>query len=116
MGSGFSIAYDAPPAVRAAVEQIQRVEDVTFSPSNRRLAIADFDRDVIVIADVEITFVHEHGPCVAVTNVAEFSSPRFRDPHGVDFVDDDTIIVASREGSVTIHRVPRPTPETNLSS
>ena len=107
MESRFSIDYDAPQAVRSVIEQIQRAEDVTFSPNNRRLAITDFDRDVIAIADLEITFVHEHGPRVAIADVAEFSSHVFHAPHGVDFIDDDTIIVVSREGDITVHGLPR---------
>ena len=107
MASRFAIPYDASPSVRAAIAQIERAEDVTFSPNNRRVTIPDFDRDLIVIAEVEITVADEHGPCVSITNVAECSSSRFHDPHGVDFIDDDTIIVASREGSITVHRVPR---------
>ena len=107
MASRFAIAYDASPSVRAAIGQIERAEDVTFSPNNRRVAIPDFDRDVIVVADVEITVADGHGPCVSITNVAEFASSRLHDPHGVDFIDDDTIIVASREGSLTVHHAPR---------
>jgi hypothetical protein len=107
MGSRFAIAYEARPAVRAAIERIQRAEDVRFSPDNRRLAIADFDGEAIAVADLEITSADENSPRVAVTNVTEIRSGRLCSPHGVSFLDDETIIAASREGTVTVHRVPR---------
>jgi len=106
MGSPFAITYDASPGARAAIERIERAEDVRFSPNNRRLAIADFDRDLIAIADVEITFADGPGPLVVMTDVAECSSRHFHDPHGVAFLDDETIIVASREGTITVHDIP----------
>jgi hypothetical protein len=106
MGSPFTIVVDASPAARAAIERLERAEDVRFSPNNRRLAIADFDRDLVAIADIEITVTDGQSPRVAMTAVTEFWSRHLHDPHGVAFLDDDTIVVASREGTMTVHDVP----------
>ena len=107
MESPRQIWYDASPADRSAIEEMQRSEDVRFSPNNCRLALAEFNRDRLVIADIEIKSVEKDTVQVSVANVSRFSSHRLHDPHGVNFLDDDTIIVASRAGSVTVHDVAR---------
>jgi DNA-binding beta-propeller fold protein YncE len=103
--SGIEISYDAPQSVRAALKRMARTEDVRFSPNNRRLALADLDRNSTAIVDVDIT-IGGNRPQVTVTDVAELSSPCLNSPHGVDFLDDETIIVANRGGNVTVLRLP----------
>ena len=39
-----------------------------------------------------------------VTDVAEYSSPCLMTPHGVDFLDDETVLVANRKGDVVALR------------
>lgn len=39
-------------------------------------------------------------------DVAEISSPYLKEPHGIDFIDDEKIIVANRKGDVTIFELP----------
>jgi hypothetical protein len=103
--TGIEIAHDASEAVRVGLNRLGRTEDIRFSPNNRRLAVVGFDRNSIAIVDIDIT-TGGSSPHVTVTDMAEFSSPCFSDPHGVDFLDDETIIVANRGGSVTILRLP----------
>ena len=43
-----------PPPVRRALDGLGRTEDLTFSPSNRRLAIAGFGRDCVFLLDLAI--------------------------------------------------------------
>jgi hypothetical protein len=43
---------------------------------------------------------------ITVTDVTEFSSACFKSPHGLDFIDEGTIIVANRDGDVCILRLP----------
>lgn len=103
--SAFEIAPDLSPSLAAALEQTKGGEDVRFSPSNRRMALAKADRDAIVIVDCEIE-ADGHRPRVTVTGVAEHSSPYLKYPHGVGFLDDETIVVANRDGDVTVFRLP----------
>jgi len=84
---------------------IGRTEDVRLAPSGRRLAIACYGRDRVAVADVEIA-ISADGPTVAVPHLYEFSSAVVREPHGIDFLDDDTLIVASRTGGVAVFRLP----------
>ena len=102
---GLEIAPDASTSVRAALEQTKGGEDVRFSPNNRLMAIANAHHNSIVIVDVDIATV-DHRPQVTLTAGAALSSPRLKYPHGVDFLDDETIVVASRDADVTVFRLP----------
>jgi len=99
------IVYDAPESIRAALERIGRTEDLQFSPNNRRLALAAFDRNSIAVIDVDIG-VDRDDLKVALTALSELSSPHLRGPHGVAFLDDETIIVTSRYAGVTVFALP----------
>ena len=98
------IAFEAPGHVHDALGALARTEDVRLSPSGRRLAIAGFANGRIAIAEVEITRTAA-GPEVAVTAVEHVESPAFQDPHGVDFVDEDVLVVANRGGGVAVLRL-----------
>ncbi|MGH9808956.1 MAG: hypothetical protein ACRD9W_17185, partial [Terriglobia bacterium] len=46
------------------------------------------------------------GVKISLTDAAEILSPWFNHPHGVDFIDDDTIVVCSRRGVVSMFKLP----------
>ncbi|MBM3275313.1 MAG: hypothetical protein FJZ00_09180 [Candidatus Sericytochromatia bacterium] len=96
------VVYDAPPHVRAVVASLGRTEDVRFSPDGRRLAVAAFTRNRIALFDVAMAAASAGPHQVTLTNCVELSSPVFRNPHGLDFIDDDTLIVASRTWGVAV--------------
>ena len=100
----LEIAFTAPQEVRDALAAIGRTEDVRFSPSGRRLAIAGFANGRIAVADVEISR-EGSTPAVSVTAVETVESPAFQDPHGLDFVDEETIVVGNRGGGVAVVRL-----------
>jgi hypothetical protein len=100
-----AIPLDASPQVRAALKRIGRCEDVSFSPDNRRLGLACLERNSVAILDVTVTTSGNRAR-VAVNDVAEYSSNRLAAPHGVEFLDDATLLVANREGKVLAFRVP----------
>ncbi len=87
---------------------IGRTEDVTFSPDNRRLAIAGFVTNRIVVLDVEIDTCPTREPHVTITGLTELRSDTLVEPHGVAFIDDDTIVVANRGGTAPVFRLPVP--------
>ena len=101
----LEVGFDAPECVRDALAAIGRTEDVRFAPSGRRLAIACLVGQGIALADVAIT-VGESGPEIAVTSLDLLDSTALSDPHGIDFVDDDTLVVANRGGGVAVLRLP----------
>ena len=101
------LGLEAPARVREALAALGRTEDVRLSPSGRRLVIACYVRDVVAVADVELTATAD-GPAMAIENVELLSSPTIHEPHGVDFLDDETIVVASRCGGLGVFRLPAP--------
>lgn len=99
------IDYAAPQHVRDAVAALGRTEDVRFSPSNRRLAIAGFLNNTISVFDISIA-ASAGAKSITLTGVVEVSSRHLKYPHGVDFIDDDRIVVANREGQGCVFALP----------
>ena len=69
------------------------------------MALAGCYQNSISLADVNIA-MDGGRPHVTLTNVIEYSSPCLKLPHGVAFLDDDTIVVANRLGEVDVLRLP----------
>jgi DNA-binding beta-propeller fold protein YncE len=87
----------ATESVLAALGEIGRTEDVQFSPDNTQLAIAGFRKDRILVLDVTIG-----GGEVVLTDCLNVESPAFQYPHGLFWLDSETLIVANRTGEVPI--------------
>jgi hypothetical protein len=106
MGTGnLEILYDTPPALRAALDRVGQSEDVKFSPNSRLVALPSYDRNAITVLTVDISN-GANGPRVTVIDVAELTAPGLDFPHGVDFLDDRTLLVANRLANVTAYRLP----------
>ena len=99
------LPYTAPQSVTDAVASLGRTEDVRFSPNNRRLALASFHRNRILLLDIDVAD-SSHATHVALTGGVDLSSPALQWPHGVDFIDDDTLIVTSRKCDVALFTLP----------
>ena len=97
------IDYVAPQHVRDVVALLGRTEDVKFSPSNRRLAVVELWKNKITVFEVSIAAPLK---IISLTGVAEISSSYLSCPHGLDFIDDEKILVANREGQVCIFNLP----------
>ena len=97
------LRFEATDAVRGALAGMGRTEDLRFSPDGRRLAFACYANERIAIADVEIDG-SSTGRSIALTRLVYLESPRLREPHGIDFVDDETIVVGNRGGAVDVFR------------
>lgn len=111
------LAFEAPEEVREALAAMGRTEDVRLSPSGSRLAFACYKRSQIAVAEVAI----ERGASgveVEISGLVFHDSPSLRDPHGLDFVDDEHIVVANRAGAIELLRLPAPgdTVATSLGS
>ena len=79
-----------PPPVRRALDGLGRTEDLTFSPDNRRLAIAGFGRDRVFLLDLAID-AGAGAVSVAVTGLTELRSSSLCQPHGLCVLDDRTV-------------------------
>jgi DNA-binding beta-propeller fold protein YncE len=88
---------DDPAAL--VLGSIGRTEDVAVSPDGRRLALAGFHAHAIAIvslvADPSGLGVHLSSPSVV-------EAPGLVHPHGVTFVDEDTLLVANRAAEVVL--------------
>ena len=101
--------YSAPEQVQAVIEQLGRTEDVIFSPSNRRLAVAGFRANKIAVFDIALSRTNGVSE-VALPRVIEVHAPFLKEPHGICFLDERTLAVANRSGHV--HIMDAPLPET----
>jgi hypothetical protein len=99
------LPYTSPPSVADTLVSLGRTEDVAFSSSGRRLAVAALARNRIAVFDVGIASSRGDPPIV-LTGGLELSSRALQQPHGVGFVDDDTLIVTSRESGVALFALP----------
>ena len=100
-----TLQFDAPPHVHEALASIGRTEDLAFSPSSRRLAIAEFGLDRILLLDLDKEARLSTGR-LAFTGCLELWSVDLHAPHGLTFLDEDTIIVANRNGAAPVFRLP----------
>lgn len=94
----------SPPA-QAVLAGLGRTEDVMFSPNGSRLAIAGFRANRIAILDIAIA---DSGPAkkVVLSGAVEIAAATLRNPHGLCFLDDETVAVANRDGGVQVYAVP----------
>jgi hypothetical protein len=99
------LAFDASGPVHEALAALGRTEDVRFSPSGRRLAFACYSTEQVAVAELRIER-SVSGPEIGVTRVDVLTSRDLREPHGLDFVDDDTLVVGNRGGGISVLRLP----------
>ena len=101
----LSLRYEASLRVNEVLAALGRTEDVRFSPNNRRLAIASFLKHQVTVFDIEIA-VSTDGPRIALTGGVQLASPAIVMPHGIDFIDDQTLIVTSRGENASVFSLP----------
>ena len=99
------IEITAPQEVWGALKDLGRTEDVKLSPSNRRLAIAGFAKSKLLVLDVDIV-ASADGKRVILTDFMEITSPSLLRPHGLFFIDEETLVVANRRAGASILRLP----------
>jgi len=95
----------AAPHIRHALGLLGRTEDIRFAPSGKRLAIAGFAKDELTILDVEAG-----DGAVHLTGMVQIWSTSLHEPHGVSFLDDDTLVIANRHAEVPIFHLPASSP------
>ena len=99
------LEFKASNAVRSVLAEIGRTEDVRFSPDNRRLVVAGFGLNHLLILRIGIEKSNA-GPLVIADDFMELTSEGIGSAHGVDFLDDRTLAVANRDGKVSILEIP----------
>jgi DNA-binding beta-propeller fold protein YncE len=99
------VRYSASVAARRVMASLGRTEDVKFSPSNRRLAVAGFHANKVAVFDADVRCA-AHRIEIALTGAVEIEAATFCGPHGLCFLDEDTLAVANREGAVEVFGLP----------
>ncbi len=99
------LSYTAPAPVREAINALGRTEDIRLSPDNRRLAVAGFARNRLSVFDIEISSTGAR-PRITLTGGVVLAAKALKLPHGLDFLDDHTLIVSNRSGDVTTFALP----------
>jgi hypothetical protein len=100
------LPFTATDDVRDALARIGRTEDVAFSPDERRLAIAGFTNGMCLLIDVAMDFSGGR-KSIALSRKFEFTSPNLKNPHGLAFIDSETLVVADRTAEkVSVFAIP----------
>jgi Lipoprotein LpqB beta-propeller domain len=80
---------------------IGRTEDVAISPDGSRLAVAGYGTNAIAIVGFEIARRRQGGH-VTLTDVRMIGAEGLARPHGITFLDDQTLLVANRESELVL--------------
>ena len=99
------VEISAPTEVWEVLKNLGRTEDVKFSPSNRKLAVTGFRKNKILVFDVEIS-ASTSSKKVALTDFIEIASSSLYEPHGIFFIDENTLVVANRLANTSIFNLP----------
>ena len=91
--------------VISAIGRLGRTEDVRLSPSGRRLAIAGYLANRVLVVDLHVD-LDGAAPRIVLSGGLEVSSRSFDHPHGVCWLDDRTLIVANRFADIGIFELP----------
>jgi len=101
------IPVKAGAAITAAIQRLGKTEDAQFSPSGRQLALVGLLTHRLLILDIEAG----GDPLqVHVSGALDVTSPSFKLPHGVSWIDERTVVVANRNGDVAILELPERRP------
>ncbi len=103
----FALNWTACEKATSVLTELGRTEDVMFSPSGRRLAVAGFRANRIAIFEIVID-AGPNGNMVLLTDVVEIEAPTLDEPHGLCFLDEHTLVIANRHGDVETFEAPAP--------
>ncbi len=101
----FQIEVTIADNVQKALAEIGRTEDVKFSPDNRCIAIAGFLKNQILIIDIQID-ESATTKRIILSDSITITSTSLKFPHGLCFINNQTLSVANRGGEVIILALP----------
>jgi WD40 repeat protein len=90
-----------------------RSEDLRHSPDGHRLAVVTTESKILLFA------LERSADGIRAELLTAFTSPDLEAPHGIDWVDDDHVVVANRRAGLAFFHLPRANrwePETPLSA
>lgn len=104
------ISFVPSDGVKTALANLGRTEDVQFSPDDRRLAIAGYNANKILLLDIKVKTA-KGKIFVKCEDWLEITSTSFNYPHGLFWIDSSTLIIANRSGEAPILKIPSEKPD-----
>ncbi len=101
----MEIPFDAPDAALKALNGLGLTEDLAFSPDKNRLIIVSYELSKLLVLDIKIEGSTTNYK-VSITNHCEISSSNLKNPHGIVWIDNNTVIVANRSGEAIVLAIP----------
>lgn len=89
--------------VAASITRLGRCEDLRFSPDGSRLAVPGYKSKICLVLAVSFD---EATSTVSLSDSVEVESPGFTQPHGLDFIDNETLAVGNRDSDIAIVSLP----------
>ena len=89
------------PDTQKRINEIGRTEDIKLSYDNKRMAISGFLKECILIMDIEIINTEEKKE-LKVLDSTILVSRHLHKPHGIEFWGNDFLIVANRDGYISL--------------
>nr|WP_294841262.1 hypothetical protein [uncultured Methylotenera sp.] len=108
----MEINFESTEDILNKLRSIGRTEDLAFSPNNSKLAIASYALSKVLIFDINITSSYPT-PKISLDSACEINSPSIHLPHGIAWINNNTIIVANRSSNATILEIPDTKGHTN---
>ncbi|MDG5974062.1 hypothetical protein H010_02297 [Hydrogenophaga taeniospiralis CCUG 15921] len=96
---------EADAHIWSAIARIGRTEDLHFSPNNQRLALVGHLKNQLLVLDIEVPPLAQGGS-IRLIDYLEVRSDALVYPHGVFWLDDQTLIVANRQGEAPVLHIP----------
>ncbi|MEL6736115.1 MAG: hypothetical protein AAFO98_09580 [Pseudomonadota bacterium] len=110
-GLKHQIPFTVSKRAEACFDSLDRTEDLRLSPSNNWLAIANYLLDCITLFSVRIVPAStEHSSGFELVDYWQIASPSFNEVHGLDFLDDNTLVVGNRLSGIDIFKLPSKPP------
>ena len=97
--------FAAPGTVHEALASMGRTEDVRISPDGSRLVFACYSRAQIAVAEVSIERDASR-VAVSIPELTLHEAPWLQEPHGIDFVGNELLLVAARRAGRPHRRRP----------
>ena len=104
------ISFVPSDGVKTALANLGRTEDVQFSPDDRRLAIAGYNANKILLLDIKVKTA-KGKILVKCEDWLEITSASFNYPHGLFWINSSTLIIANRSGEAPILKIPSEKPD-----
>lgn len=107
------ISFVPSDGVKTALVNLGRTEDVQFSPDDRRLAIAGYNNNKILLLDIKFK-IAKGKILILCQDWLEVTSPSLNYPHGLFWIDGGTLIIANRSGEAPILKIPSEKPDNRI--